>query len=86
MATATALDPATELEQQVQTVSGVRPLISIADDVALVSYRLPGEVLTQVAARRWRLEHARHRPHRRLTEIIPAVAGQRDAARPRSSR
>ena len=48
MATATALDPATELEKQVQTVSGVRPLISIAGNVALVSYRLPGEVLTQV--------------------------------------
>jgi hypothetical protein len=29
-------------------VNGVRPVITIADDMALVSYRLPGEVLTQV--------------------------------------
>jgi hypothetical protein len=58
MATAIALDPATELEQQVETVGGIRPLVSIAGDVALVSYRLPGEVLTQVwihGDRGWRM-------------------------------
>lgn len=48
MATAIALDPVTELEQRVETVNGVQPIITIADDMALVSYRLPGEVLTQV--------------------------------------
>ena len=48
MATAIALDPVTELEQKVETVSGVRPIITIADDMALVSYQLPGGVLTQV--------------------------------------
>jgi hypothetical protein len=48
MATATALDPVTELEQRVDAVNGVQPVITIADDMALVSYRLPGEVLTQV--------------------------------------
>jgi hypothetical protein len=48
MATAIALDPVTELEQRAETVNGVRPVITIADDMALVSYRLPGEVLTQV--------------------------------------
>jgi hypothetical protein len=48
MATAIALDPVTELEQRVETVNGVQPIITIADDMALVSYRLPGDVLTQV--------------------------------------
>ena len=48
MATAIALDPVTELEHKVETVNGVQPLITIADDTALVSYRLPAEVLTQV--------------------------------------
>jgi hypothetical protein len=48
MAPAIALDPVTELEQRAETVNGVRPVITIADDMALVSYRLPGEVLTQV--------------------------------------
>ena len=48
MTTAIALDPVTELEQRVETVNGVQPIITIADDMALVSYRLPGEVLTQV--------------------------------------
>jgi hypothetical protein len=47
MATAIALDPVTELEQRVETVNGVQPIITIADDMALASYRLPGEVLTQ---------------------------------------
>jgi len=48
MATAIALDPVTELEQKAETVNGIRPIITIADEMALVSYRLPGEVLTQV--------------------------------------
>jgi hypothetical protein len=58
MATAIALDPVTELEQKVETVSGVRPIITIADDMALVSYQLSGEVLTQVwlhGDRGWRM-------------------------------
>jgi hypothetical protein len=48
MATAIALDPVTELEQRLETVNGVQPIITIADDMALVSYRLPGGVRTQV--------------------------------------
>jgi hypothetical protein len=49
MATAMALDPATELEQRVEAIEGVQPLITIAQDMALVSYRLSGGVvLTQV--------------------------------------
>jgi hypothetical protein len=58
MATAIALDPVTELEQKVETVSGVRPIITIADGMALVSYQLSGEVLTQVwlhGDRGWRM-------------------------------
>jgi len=48
MTTAIALDPVTELEHKVETVNCVRPIITIADDMALVTYRLPGEVFTQV--------------------------------------
>jgi len=48
MTTAIALDPVTELEHRVETVNGVRPIITIADEMALVTYQLPGEVFTQV--------------------------------------
>jgi hypothetical protein len=49
MATAMALDPATELEQRVEAIEGVQPLVTIAQDMALASYRLSGGVvLTQV--------------------------------------
>ena len=62
MATAIALDPRAELEHSVDRVDGVEPIITVADDMALVSFQLPGGVLTEVWLRGgagWRL-HGTH--------------------------
>lgn len=58
MATAVALETVSELEQMVDSRHGVEPLITVADDTALVSYRLAGGVYTELwlrGERGWRL-------------------------------
>jgi hypothetical protein len=58
MATAVALDPISELEQMVDSRDGVEPLITVADDTALVSYQLIGGVYTELwmrGERGWQL-------------------------------
>jgi hypothetical protein len=48
MATAIALDPVLELEQMVDSRDGIEPLITVAGDTALVSFRLAGGVYTEL--------------------------------------
>jgi hypothetical protein len=58
MATAIALDPVSELRQMVDTRNGVEPLITVADDTALVSFQLGGGVYTELwmlGERGWQL-------------------------------
>ena len=58
MMTALTLDPATELSDAMGERTGVDPIVTVADDTALVSYRHPHQVITDVWVRReqgWRL-------------------------------
>ena len=48
MTTAIAHDPATELRQSVEDRGGIEPIVTVAGDTGLVSYRLAGEVRTEV--------------------------------------
>ncbi len=62
MATAIALDPRAELEHSVDRMDGMEPIITVADDMALVSFRLSSGVMTEVWLRSnagWRL-HGTH--------------------------
>jgi hypothetical protein len=62
MATAIALDPVSELEQMVDSRDGIEPLITVAGDTALVSFRLAGGVYTELwmrGERGWQL-HGTH--------------------------
>lgn len=63
MTTAIALDPATELRHTVEERDGVEPILTIAGDTALASYRLTGEVRTDVwlwRGQRWQLSAVHH--------------------------
>jgi hypothetical protein len=48
MTTAPALDPASELEQLLERHDGVEPIVTIAKDMALVSYRHGGRLHTDI--------------------------------------
>jgi hypothetical protein len=52
------LDPAGELSEAMGERSGIEPVVTVADDTALVSYRHPHQVITDIWVRRkqgWRL-------------------------------
>jgi hypothetical protein len=58
MTTATALDPVSELEQTLTPHGGDAPFITIAGEMALVSYDAGGQVHTEVwlhGDRGWRM-------------------------------
>jgi hypothetical protein len=62
MTTATVLDPAAELERMLERHDGVEPIVTIAKDMALVSYRHDGRLHTDIwlySDRGWRM-HGTH--------------------------
>jgi hypothetical protein len=48
MTTAHVLDPVADLEQMVERHEGVEPVVTIAEDMALVSFRRGGQLATEV--------------------------------------
>jgi hypothetical protein len=57
MITAIALDPVAELEQALKHLDGTEPCITVADDMALVSYTRGGHPRTEIwlrGERGWR--------------------------------
>ena len=63
MTTAIAIDPAAELREMVEERDGVEPVVTIAGDTALASYRFAYEVRTDVWVLRedgWRLLAVNH--------------------------
>jgi hypothetical protein len=63
MTTAIAIDPAAELRDMVEERDGVEPVVTIAGDTALASYRFAYEVRTDVWVLRedgWKLLAVNH--------------------------
>ena len=63
MTTAIAIDPASELQELVDERDGVEPVVTIAGDTALASYRFAHEVRTDVWVLRengWKLLAVNH--------------------------
>jgi hypothetical protein len=63
MTTANAIDPAAELREMVEERDGIEPVVTIAGDTALASYRFAYEVRTDVWVLRedgWKLLAVNH--------------------------
>jgi hypothetical protein len=63
MTTAIAIDPAAELREMVEERDGIEPVVTIAGDTALASYRFAYEVRTDVWVLRedgWKLLAVNH--------------------------
>jgi hypothetical protein len=62
MTTATVLDPVAELEQMLERHDGVQPVVTIAENLALVSFQHGDQLYTEVwlrGDRGWRM-HGTH--------------------------
>jgi hypothetical protein len=63
MTTAIAIDPAAELKELVEERDGVGPVVTVAGDTALASYRFANEVRTDIWVLRedgWKLLAVNH--------------------------